>query len=64
METSARSGQNVKPLFNELAKNLTGIDTNPMNDHDEPRGIVLDGKNNGANRDTDGKGKKKKNCCK
>ena len=64
METSARNGQNVKPLFNELAKNLTGIDTNPLNDHEEHRGIVLDGKNTGAGRDGDSKGKKKKNCCK
>jgi GTPase SAR1 family protein len=30
-ETSARSGANIKVLFNELAKKLTGIDTNPIN---------------------------------
>jgi len=30
METSARTGSNIKPLFNELAKKLTGIETNPM----------------------------------
>ena len=27
-ETSARTGSNVKLLFNELAKKLTGIETN------------------------------------
>ena len=30
-ETSARSGSNIKFLFNELAKKLTGIETNPIN---------------------------------
>lgn len=30
-ETSARSGSNIKNLFNELAKKLTGIETNPIN---------------------------------
>ena len=44
LETSARNGQNVKPLFNELAKNLTGIDTTPHHQQDEHRGIVLGGK--------------------
>jgi hypothetical protein len=29
-ETSARAGTNIKLLFNELAKKLTGIETNPM----------------------------------
>lgn len=30
-ETSARTGANIKVLFNELAKKLTGIETNPIN---------------------------------
>ena len=30
-ETSARTGSNIKYLFNELAKKLTGIETNPIN---------------------------------
>ena len=35
-ETSAKSGANIKSLFNELAKKLTGIDTSPANNDDEP----------------------------
>ena len=31
-ETSAKSGANIKTLFNELAKKLTGIETNPIDD--------------------------------
>ena len=34
-ETSAKTGQNIKTLFNELAKKLTGIETNPISNHDE-----------------------------
>ena len=30
-ETSAKTGSNIKNLFNELAKKLTGIETNPIN---------------------------------
>ena len=29
-ETSAKTGANIKSLFNELAKKLTGIETNPI----------------------------------
>lgn len=29
-ETSAKTGANIKYLFNELAKKLTGIETNPI----------------------------------
>ena len=29
-ETSAKTGANIKVLFNELAKKLTGIETNPI----------------------------------
>ena len=37
-ETSAKSGQNIKTLFNELAKKLTGIETNPISNADETAG--------------------------
>ena len=33
-ETSAKSGANIKTLFNELAKKLTGIETNPAESTD------------------------------
>ena len=36
-ETSAKTGANIKNLFNELAKKLTGIDTNPMHNSDQPQ---------------------------
>ena len=68
-ETSAKTGSNIKSLFNELAKKLTGIETNPINNADEkiePKGFSLnekvspgeiEGKNGG------GKTKKKKSKC-
>jgi hypothetical protein len=31
-ETSAKSGSNIKTMFNEMAKRLTGIETNPISD--------------------------------
>jgi len=34
-ETSAKSGANIKTLFNELAKKLTGIETNPIDDSND-----------------------------
>ena len=36
-ETSAKSGANIKNLFNELAKKLTGIDTGPAHNDDQPQ---------------------------
>ena len=33
-ETSAKTGANIKNLFNELAKKLTGIETNPISNSD------------------------------
>jgi Ras-related protein Rab-6A len=30
-ECSAKTGANIKTLFNELAKKITGIETNPIN---------------------------------
>ena len=38
VETSAKTGSNIKTLFNELAKKLTGIETNPINTNDEKTG--------------------------
>ena len=35
-ETSAKTGSNIKNLFNELAKKLTGIETNPISNSDQP----------------------------
>ena len=41
-ETSAKTGANVKTLFNELAKKLTGIDTDPIsNTDDKQKGFAL-----------------------
>ena len=34
-ETSAKAGTNVKTLFNELAKKLTGIETDPISNTDD-----------------------------
>ena len=34
-ETSAKTGNNIKTLFNELAKKLTGIETNPINQNND-----------------------------
>jgi len=43
-ETSAKTGTNVKTLFNELAKKLTGIETDPIsNTDDKQKGFVLGG---------------------
>ena len=33
-ETSAKTGANIKTLFNELAKKLTGIETNPIHNQE------------------------------
>jgi|LakMenEpi03Aug12_release.lakeMendotaPanAssembly.Ray.scaffolds.fasta_scaffold5593390_1 hypothetical protein len=43
-ETSAKTGANIKTLFNELAKKLTGIDTDPIsNTDDKQKGFTLGG---------------------
>lgn len=43
-ETSAKTGANVKTLFNELAKKLTGIETDPIsNADDKQKGFTLGG---------------------
>ena len=36
-ETSAKSGANIKTLFNELAKKLTGIETDPIPNAEEKK---------------------------
>ena len=41
-ETSAKSGLNIKTLFNELAKKITGIETDPIpNANEKPKGFTL-----------------------
>ena len=69
-ETSARSGANIKVLFNELAKKLTGIDTNPINNVEvkNNNGFSLRGGATGqgtgdATGKTDEKKIKKSKCC-
>lgn len=69
-ETSARSGANIKVLFNELAKKLTGIDTNPINNVEvkNNNGFSLRGGATGqgandATGKTDEKKSKKSKCC-
>ncbi len=65
-EVSARAGTNITLCFNELAKKLTGIETNPIQQSElKNTGFVL-GKepastDGGANK-PDGK-KKKGKCC-
>ena len=65
-ETSAKTGTNIKTLFNELAKKLTGIETNPIANDDKPegeKGFQLGAeKDPGAGEDQKTQ-KKKKKCC-
>lgn len=64
-ETSARTGNNIKFLFNEIAKKLTGIDTNPINQNEvKSTGFTLNAGTGQAEGKTDGgKGQKKKGKC-
>ena len=70
-ETSAKTGQNIKVLFNELAKKLTGIETNPISNHNDEaqaKGFQLGATPSDADaagaEDNGGKKKKKgKGCC-
>ena len=64
-ETSAKTGQNIKGLFNELAKKLTGIETNLTNTDQEKTGGFQLGAEPAAAADAadDGKKKKKKKGC-
>ena len=67
-ETSAKTGQNIKGLFNELAKKLTGIETNIANANEEKSGgfqlgAEAPGGEGGTAGAQDGaNGKKKKKC--
>lgn len=60
-ETSAKAGTNVKNLFNELAKKITGIETDPIpnaNDNNT-KGFVLGGDQTAGVIDTEEKVPKK-----
>lgn len=53
-ETSAKSGNNVKTVFNELAKKLTGIQIDPIPKAEEkPKGFVLGGSQPTSNGESD-----------
>ena len=66
-ETSAKTGANIKVLFNELAKKLTGIETNPIsnaeNDNSNNTGFKLGEEKDPGAGETQTKEKKKKKCC-
>lgn len=66
-ETSAKTGQNIKGLFNELAKKLTGIETITNTDTEKTGGFQLGAEQPAsaaaAGEDGDKKKKKKKGCC-
>jgi hypothetical protein len=70
-ETSAKTGVNIKTLFNELAKKLTGIETitnHEQSDKPSTGGFQLGGSNDPAAGETatDAGGKvvrKKGGCC-
>eukprot|EP00350_Pseudokeronopsis_sp_OXSARD2_P011142 CAMPEP_0170556006 /NCGR_PEP_ID=MMETSP0211-20121228/15114_1 /TAXON_ID=311385 /ORGANISM="Pseudokeronopsis sp., Strain OXSARD2" /LENGTH=172 /DNA_ID=CAMNT_0010866089 /DNA_START=182 /DNA_END=700 /DNA_ORIENTATION=+ len=69
-ETSARAGTNIKLLFNELAKKLTGIETNPICSDDAPNkqgGFVIGGSagapGGSGEANQEGGKKKKSKCC-
>ena len=57
-EVSARTGNNITMAFNEVAKKLTGIETNPINQSEiKSSGFTLNTPNNNQ---TDDKGKNAK----
>ena len=66
-ECSAKTGQNIKGLFNELAKKLTGIETITNTDQEKTGGFKLNDATpaNDAGEGDDGatKKKKKRGCC-
>ena len=67
-ETSAKTGANIKVLFNELAKKLTGIETNPIsnaeNETSNNAGFKLgEEKDPGAGGESKQEKKKSKKCC-
>ena len=61
-ETSAKQGTNIKTMFNELAKKITGIETDPIHnaDDDKPKGFVLGGAEQAADNSTAAVDDKKK----
>lgn len=63
-ETSAKTGNNVKTLFNEVARRITGIELDPVPKEDEkPKGFTLGAPQNlpdNTNRGQQGKQKKVK----
>ena len=70
-ETSAKSGENVKTLFDDLAKKLIGSDINEVDDI-QKKGLKLKhvdvddgaaGEDGAGGENPDGKKKKKSNCC-
>ena len=64
-EVSARAGTNITLCFNELAKKLTGIETNPINQSEiKNTGFTLNAPaSNQVDQTNQSKGKKKKGCC-
>ena len=66
-ECSAKTGQNIKGLFNELAKKLTGIETITNTDQEKTGGFQLKDTTpaNDAGEGDDGttQKKKKRGCC-
>lgn len=67
-EVSARAGTNITLCFNELAKKLTGIETNPIQQSElKNNGFVLGQQpsttDGGATTEGGKKGKKKGKCC-
>ena len=70
-ETSAKQGHNIKTLFNDLAKKLTGIETDPIansKEDNQPKGFTISGSTNAesdklASGTTKPPKQKRKGCC-
>jgi hypothetical protein len=70
-ETSAKQGHNIKSLFNDLAKKLTGIETDPIansKEDNKPKGFTISGGSNAesdklASGTTKPPKPKRKGCC-
>ena len=64
-EVSARQGTNITNCFNQLAKKLTGIETNPINQSEiKNTGFTLNAPTApGDSKTTEGGKKKKGKCC-
>jgi hypothetical protein len=60
-ETSAKTGNNVKTLFNEVARRITGIELEPVpKEEDKPKGFTLNSATNPDNTNGGQKNKQKK----